>query len=182
MYILPILAGILLAAATGFRVFLPLAALSWAANLNYFELQPSLGWLGTKTAAGILTAAVVIEILADKFPAVDNFLDSINTFVKPIAGALVMAAPLISLDPAYAIVIGIAAGSTVAGGIHLLKAKARLAANLLTFGLAAPVLSVAEDAFTLLVIAAAIFVPLVGLVLVGVIFFFLIRKQAPELT
>jgi hypothetical protein len=44
---LSIVLGIALAAATGFRVFLPMLIISGAANTGYLQLDNSFAWLGT---------------------------------------------------------------------------------------------------------------------------------------
>ncbi len=164
-WVLPITAGIVLAAASGLRAFLPLCAVAWAAHFGLFELHPSFAWIGSVPAVLVFTAAVVFEVAGDKVPAIDHFLDSIETFLKPVAGMLVVAAPLVELDPLYSVVLGIVTGGVLAGGIHLLKAKGRIVGNLVTMGLAAPVLSLIEDVVTVILVVLAVLIPLVALVL-----------------
>lgn len=162
-WIVPLAAGLLLAAATGLRAFLPLCLVAWGTRLGWFEPHPALAWIGSTTALVCFTAAVVIEVLADKFPAVDSFVDSIQSFVKPVLAIAVMAAPLVELEPLYAAVVGILAGAPIATAVHLVKAHNRLLANLFSFGFAAPVLSFIEDVLTLLIVLVAIVLPLLGL-------------------
>lgn len=164
-WILPAAAGIVLAAAAGLRAFLPLAAVSWAVRFEWLEPHEAFVWMGSTTAVVIFTVAVVVEIAGDKIPAIDHALDTIESFLKPLAGALLVAAPLIELDPLYGLVLGFVTGGALAGGIHILKAKGRLVGNFLTFGVAAPVLSLIEDAITLALVVLAILLPVMALVL-----------------
>lgn len=164
-WILPAAAGIVLAAAAGLRAFLPLAAVAWAVRLGWIAPHEAFAWMGSTTAVVIFTVAVVVEIAGDKVPAIDHALDAIESFLKPLSGALVVAAPLIELDPLYGLVLGLVTGGALAGGIHILKAKGRLVGNLLTFGLAAPVLSLIEDAITLALVLLAILLPVAALAL-----------------
>ena len=151
--VVQVLAGISLAACAGLRAFLPLFVVGAATRLGLpqivmgeaFQLNESFAWLGSTPALIVLGVAVIAEVLADKIPAVDNALDVVQTIVRPLAGALVMAASLDSLDPVWASVVGLVAGGSVAGGVHVTKAKVRLMSTFGTGGLASPFLSTAED-------------------------------------
>jgi uncharacterized membrane protein len=138
-------AGLVLAAVAGFRAFLPLLAIGLAARLEWLPLSPGFAWLASTPALIAFASACVFELLGDKFPAVDHLLDVVGTAIRPLAGALSVAALLGRLDPVWAAVVGLAVGGTVAGGVHLVKAKTRLGSSLVTAGLANPALSVAED-------------------------------------
>ena len=66
--------------------------------------------------------------------------------------------------------VPIVTGIVIALIVHVTKATGRIAANTVTGGLAAPVLSTAEDGASFLLAALAIIVPvLAGLVLIGLI-------------
>lgn len=177
-WVMPLAAGLMLAAATGLRAFLPLCLVAWSARLGWFTPHPSLEWIGSTPALVAFTAAVVIEVLADKIPAVDSVVDAVESVIKPVLAVAVMAAPLVELDPLYAAVVGIVGGAPLATAIHLVKAKGRILANLVTAGLAAPVLSVLEDALSVLLVVLAIVLPLIGLVaLVLVILWIAARRR-----
>ena len=165
--LLPALAaGIALAATAGLRAFLPLFAVGLAGRLGWIHLGSSFGWLESTPALVAFGSAVVLELLGDKFPAVDHALDAIGVVVKPIAGTLVFTAVLGDMDPWLRTTIGIVGGATVAGGTHLVKAKTRIGSSLLTMGIANPVLSFAEDALALTTATLAVLWPAVALVLV----------------
>ena len=85
--VLAVLLGLGLSASTGLNTFLPLLLLSTAARFHIagIELGQKFDWLSSDTAIIVLIVASIVEIIADKVPAVDHFLDSIGTFVRPLA-------------------------------------------------------------------------------------------------
>ena len=84
--ILSIFLGIGLAASVGFRVFLPMFALSLAAHFNAWELNDSWIWIGSWPALITLGVAMFLEIFAYFIPWFDNLLDSIAIPLAAIAG------------------------------------------------------------------------------------------------
>lgn len=174
-YVFPLLLGLGLSASTGLNTFLPLLLLGAAARFHVagITLGDKFEWMTSDAAMITLIIACVAEIVADKIPAVDHFLDSAGTIVRPIAGALASASVLTGVDPMIAAVVGIAVGAPTSLGLHTLKAGTRVASSVTTFGCANPVISIVEDviAFTLSVVAifAPIFVPVALAVLVFVL-------------
>ena len=154
--------GIGLASCAGLRAFLPLFAVSLAGKLDLVPLSESFSWMAGWPALIAFGVAVVIELLGDKFPIVDNFLDSVQFFVKPIAGAFVTATVVQDWAPLYVTVLSIAGGATAAGLVHAAKANLRLASSVTTAGLGNPVLSVIEDAGAAAGSVVAIAVPFVA--------------------
>jgi len=168
MPILPaLLLGVGLAASSGLRAFLPLFALALA---FHFGLAPQaighFAWLGSPLALGTLGIATVLEMAGDKIPVVDHALDSVGTFVRPVAGALAAGAVLNGHDPATGALLGLIVGAPIAFGVHGAKAATRGASTVSTLGFANPVVSLLEDIAALFTVAVAFFVPmLVPLVL-----------------
>ena len=76
---LSIALGVGLAAATGFRVFLPMLVVSVAAYTGHLPLSENFAWLGTPGALIMLGVAALVEILAYYIPGVDNLLDTLAT-------------------------------------------------------------------------------------------------------
>jgi hypothetical protein len=118
---------------------------------------------------------LVIEVVADKIPALDSVNDAIQTFIRPTAGGIVFGSGTAAqtsavTDPgAFAqsgqwipVVIGV----VVALLVSLTKSAVRPAANVATAGMAAPVLSTAEDATSLSLVFVAILIPVLVLVAV----------------
>lgn len=160
-----ILMGVALAASAGLRAFLPLLVVGAAGRLGWIPLSDGFRWLAADASLVVFGIAVAVEIAADKFPVVDHALDVVQTFVKPVAGAVLVASVVTDLRPLPAAVLAIVLGGTVAGTVHVAKAKTRLLSTATTAGTVNPVLSVGEDAGSLLGSVAALVVPaLVGLV------------------
>jgi uncharacterized membrane protein len=160
--LLALLLGLGLSASTGLNTFLPLLLLSAAAKFGIagITLNAKFAWLASDVAIVILIVAAVIEIVADKIPAVDHFLDVVGTFLRPVAGLVAMASVLTGLDPVVAAVIGLIIGSPISLGLHTLKAGTRAASSVATFGCANPALSILEDLAAIFVSLTAIFAPL----------------------
>ncbi len=166
-------AGLALAACCGLRAFLPPLLLGLAARFGVSEvvlgrpiLSPSFEWLASTPALVVFGVAVVLEVLADKVPALDHLLDIVQTAVRPLAGALVVAASFSPLGALPAGIFGLIAGTPVAGAVHLGKSKIRALSTLGTGGLGSPVLSVVEDAATFIGSTLALVVAIVAFVLI----------------
>ena len=165
---LAVLLGLGLSASTGLNTFLPLLLLSAAARFNIagIELGQRFDWLSSDVAIIVLIVASIVEIIADKVPAVDHFLDSIGTFIRPATATIATASVLtgVDVDPTVAAIVGFIVGTPTALGFHTLKAGTRVASTATTFGCANPILSLVEDAisfaFSILAIFAPILVPL----------------------
>ena len=160
--LLALLLGLGLSASTGLNTFLPLLLLSAAAKFGIagITLNAKFAWLASDVAIVILIVAAIVEIVADKIPAVDHFLDAVATFIRPVAGLVAMASVLTGLDPVVASVLGLIIGSPISLGLHTLKAGTRAASSVATFGCANPVLSIIEDIVSVGVSLVAIFAPL----------------------
>lgn len=172
--------GSSLAAAAGLNAWMPLFLLGLADRLlAAFELPPGWSWLSSDLALWIIGALLVLEIVADKVPALDSVNDVIQSIIRPAAGGVAFGAgagsQTIAVDDPGSFFTGdtwvpVVVGVLIALVVHVLKATARLAANITTGGLAAPVLSTVEDGTSFALAAAAIVVPVVaGILLLGLI-------------
>jgi len=179
--LLQIGAGIGLASCAGLRTFLPLFAVGVAGRLHVVELGSRFDWLASTAALVTLGAAVLAEVLADKFPLVDHFLDGAATFVRPFAGALAMASTLRDASPLAAAVLAIILGAPAATGVHLLKSKARLLSTATTLGAANPIHSAVEDAASFTGCVVCLLAPLAALVLVVASLVVLVWRRARRL-
>ena len=150
-----VLMGVGLAACAGLRAFLPLLVVGIAGRLDWIPLTSRFEWLV------IFGVAVVVEVLADKIPLVDNLLDVLQGFVKPIAGTILMASVVTELEPAHRVALALILGAGTAGAVQLTKAKLRLLSSATTAGTGNPVLSVGEDASSLFGSLLALVAPLV---------------------
>ena len=161
--LLQVAMGISLAACAGLRAFLPLLIVGTAGRLDLLPLTRSFEWLESWPALTVFGVAVLAEFLADKFPVVDHFLDAVQTFVKPVAGTILMASVLSDLTPLQATVLGLVAGGSSAGAVHLGMAKLRLASSVTTAGTGNPLVSFFEDVLAFVGTLASLVAPLLML-------------------
>lgn len=154
-----------LAGSAGLNAYLPLLIVALTARFTtLMSLQPPFDALTNDLVIGVLVVLVLIEALVDKVPAVDTINDAIQTFVRPVAGAILFAANanvITDMSPVLAIVCGL----LLAGGVHAVKATARPVVTAATGGLGNPVVSAAEDVASATVTVAAILWPLLGVAL-----------------
>lgn len=180
---LSIFLGVGLAASVGFRVFLPLFALSLAAYFGTWELNESWQWIGSLAALLTLGVATVIEVFAYFIPWIDNLLDSIAIPLAAIAGTAVMVSTVAGLDPVVTWSLAIIAGGGTATAIKGAGATGRLASTATTGGFANPVVATVETGTAVAVTAASIFAPMLAAILVIiilVIIFRIYRKLRPK--
>lgn len=183
--IISICLGIGLAASAGFRVFLPLFALSMAAHFNVWELNESWQWIGSLTAVITLGAATMVEIAAYYIPFVDNLLDTIAIPLATIAGTAVMVSTVVDLSPVITWALAIIAGGGTAAAIKTASSATRLSSSVSTAGMGNPLVSTVETATSTVMTFFSIFLPIIGFVLVIVVFYIifkLYRKIKPTKT
>lgn len=164
--ILSLFLGLGLAASAGFRVFLPLFALSLASHFNVIPLNESWAWVGGFPAMITLGVAMIAEILAYYIPFVDNALDFVATPLAAIAGTAAMASTLIDLDPMLTWGLAIIAGGGTATAMQGMTSVTRLATSVKTAGVGNPVVSTAETGTAITLSSLAIFLPVIALVAV----------------
>lgn len=173
--VLSIFLGIGLAASVGFRIFLPLFALSLSAYFNVWELNDNWVWIGSLPALITLGVATVVEIFAYFIPWVDNLLDTVAVPLAAIAGTAVMVSTVADLDPIVTWTLAIIAGGGTATAIKSTSATGRVASSATTGGLANPILGLVETVVAVVMTAVAIFVPILAVILVVIILFVLFR-------
>ena len=173
--------GVGLAAATGFRVFLPMLVLSIAANTGHLALADSFAWIGTLPALILLGVAAVVEIIAYYIPGVDNLLDTLATPAALVAGTVVSAAVITDLPPTVKWATAVIAGGGIAGLIQSTSALLRAKSTVFTGGLGNPVIATTELSGSLIVSILAIAAPLIALLLV-VLFLWLALRFLLRLT
>jgi hypothetical protein len=172
---LSIALGIGLAAATGFRLFLPMLVASVAAYSGHLHLNESFAWLGTLPAVTILAVAAVAELLAYYIPAVDNLLDTIATPAAVVAGTVLSAAVMTDLSPALKWTAAIIAGGGAAGLTQAVTALVRAKSTVMTGGLGNPVVATAEAGGALFISLLALIAPFLALAAVVAVCWLAVR-------
>jgi len=167
--------GIGLAAAVGFRVFLPMLVMSVAAYTGHLTLGSGFGWLATPSALVMLSVAAALEILAYYIPGVDNLLDTIATPAALIAGTVVSAAVMTDLPPLVKWTTAVIAGGGAAGLTQGLTSLLRAKSTLMTGGLGNHVVATGELGGALLVSLLALAAPLAAVGLVALFCWFAVR-------
>lgn len=188
-----VLTGTGLAAAAGLNAYLPLLGIGLLARFTGLVTLPDAwAWLTDERLLGVVAVLLVVEVVADKVPVVDSINDVLQTAVRPASGGMVFAAGTTSQtlqvkDPSAFFAdnawVPVLVGVGVALVVHLLKASVRPVANSVTAGLAAPVLSAAEDAGAVALTVAAVVVPLlaaVGAVTIVVLLVRRLRRHRPK--
>src|SRR5262245_11143072 len=107
--------GVGLAAATGFRVFLPLLIAAVAARWGALPLADGFEWLANTGTIVALSTASLLEVGAYYIPGVDHALDVIAMPASLIAGTIVSASAMVAMPPAILWPVAIIAGGGVAG-------------------------------------------------------------------
>ena len=92
-----------------------------AGKFGYIPLPDSLDILSNSIVLSVAGGLSVIEFLADKIPYVDSAWDSIQTFIRIPAGALLAMGAINSADPVVATISALL-GCTLAGATHATKA------------------------------------------------------------
>ena len=158
--------GVGLAAAVGFRVFLPFLVMGGAAYTGHLTLSDGLQWLATPTALAMLSVAAIAEILAYYIPGVDNLLDAIATPTALVAGTIAAAAVMTDLPPIVKWTTAVIAGGGAAGVTQSVTSLLRAKSTVFTGGLGNAAVSTSEAGGALLVSLLALLAPLAALALV----------------
>ncbi len=144
-YLLFILIGIGLAAACGFRVFVPLLVLSIASITGHLELSADFAWIGTWPALIIFAIATVVEISAYYVPWLDHLLDTVAAPAAIVAGIVVTASVVTGMSPVLRWSLAVIAGGGVAGAVQLATSTIRRTSEVFTAGFSQPVASSVEN-------------------------------------
>ncbi len=173
-----------LSASAGLNAYIPLLVVGVIAHYfpNTLNLSTPFDLLANPWILILLGVLVIIEMVADKVPAVNHINDLIQTVVRPVAGAIAFAASanvVTDISP----VLALACGLLVAGGVHTVKAAAvRPAVTATTGGAGNVPVSIAEDIFAFITSVLAIMMPLIMgtliiVTLVLVIWWWMNRKE-----
>ena len=158
------LSGLTLAAPAGVNAYIPLLAVALAERFGWVHLRSPFELMGSWWFIALVGVLLLIEIVADKIPAIDHANDVVQTVVRPAAGGLLAVAS--SGQGGVEPWLFLAAGVLVAGGVHTVKAAARPVVNVSTGGAGAPVVSTVEDIGALAISVLAITVPVLAFLMV----------------
>ena len=175
---LGIAAGLALAAAAGFRVFVPLLVLSVAARSGWLPLGPGFEWIASTQALVVFTTATLLEIAAYYVPFFDNLLDAIATPAAVMAGILASASVMVDLPPWLRYPVAIIGAGSTAGLVATSTSLLRLKSSTLTAGVGNAFLATFELFGAFGVALIAVVVPFVALIVVVGLVAYAIRRLA----
>ena len=133
--VLSICIGVALAAACGFRIFVPLLVMSVASYSGHLTLSPSFQWIASEPALIAFAIATALEIGAYYIPWLDNFLDSAATPSAIVAGTVVTASMVTGIDPYLKWTLAVIAGGGAAGLVQSATVATRAVSSAFTGGL-----------------------------------------------
>ena len=172
-----------LSASAGLNAYIPLLIVGVVAHYtDWISLTAPYDLLANPWVLIVVGILLIIEMLADKFPAVNHVNDAIQTVIRPAAGAIVFAASanvITDLNPAIAIICGL----LVAGSVHTVKAAAiRPAITATTGGTANIPVSIVEDIIATTLSILSIVLPILVVIFITLVIFLVVwwlrrRKQ-----
>lgn len=172
-YILSAFIGVGLAAATGFRVFLPMFAVSIASYMGWIPMNEHFQWLAGLPTLITTGIATVVEILAYYIPFVDHILDTLSIPLATIAGSVLFASQFAEIGTFPQWALALIAGGGTAAAISSGFAGARAASTTTTGGLGNSVVATTETAgagmMSVLAMAAPVIAFICAIILVIVV-------------
>jgi hypothetical protein len=172
---LSVVLGVSLAAATGFRVFLPMLVAGGAAYTGYLPLDQNFAWLATPVALTMLGVAALVEIVAYYIPGVDNLLDTLAAPAALVAGTVLSAAVMTDLPPVLKWTAAIVAGGGAAGLTQGLTSLLRAKSTIFTGGLGNSTVATAELGGAVLLPLLALAAPVIAFVLILLLMWMAVR-------
>ena len=156
-----VMAAFGLSASAGLNAYIPLLVISLTARFtDLIQLNEPWDALTSWWIIGLLLVLSLVEFFADKVPAINHANDAIQTFVRPVAGAIVFAASanvITEVHPVFAL----GAGVLVSGTVHVVKSAAvRPAVTVSTGGAGNVPVSIAEDIIATGLSILAILIPI----------------------
>ena len=135
-----------LSASAGLNAYIPLLVVGVIAHYtNWINLKSPYNLLANPWVLIVVGILLIVEMLADKIPAVNHINDIIQTGIRPAAGAIIFAASahvITNVHPVIAIICGL----LVSGSVHVVKSAAiRPAVTATTGGAGNIPVSIAED-------------------------------------
>ncbi len=185
MELLAVFTAFGLSASAGLNAYIPLLVVALLAKYtDLLHLSKPWDALTSWWVIGVVIFLLLIEIFADKVPAVNHINDIIQTFVRPTAGAIAFAASanvITEINPIISLILGL----LVAGGVHTVKSVAvRPAVTAVTGGAGNVPVSIAEDLTSTIISILSVVVPVIVACLLVLLTAYIIwrmwRKRAPS--
>jgi hypothetical protein len=180
---LGVLLGIGLAAACGFRIFLPFLVLGLFARAGGIALAPGFDWIGTDPAILAFAVATALEVTGYFVPWLDHALDALATPASLVAGTVAVAAVFGDVSPLLRWTVAAIAGGGTAGLVQGASVAARATTAMVTGGLGNVVVAGMELCGAALTSLVSLLIPAAGAALALVACAFalalLLRRRNP---
>ena len=181
-WVIAIAIGVGLAAATGFRLFLPLLVAGVAAHWGALPLAEGFRWLATPEALIALATASVVETTAYYIPGVDHLLDLLAGPAAVAAGVVASASVMVDMPPGLVWPVAIIGGGGMAAVTKVTSAVLRAKTGIATLGVANPIVSTVETAGAILIALAPVIVPVLCLVILIAMLAWLRHRRRRRIT
>ena len=152
---------------SGINLYASVATLGLLSRFTGLQLPGELGVVTSWWVIGIAAALYCVEFVADKVPWVDSVWDVIHTFIRVPAGAVLAAAAFGDFNKSVQL-IAVLLGGGLALSSHGTKAATRAVLNTSPEPVTNIVASVTEDIIAVLSMVAAVFLPILLFVIVGI--------------
>lgn len=130
--------------SSGLNLYATVATLGLLQRFGIIHLPPSLEVLSHPIVLGVAIALYAVEFFADKIPYLDTIWDSLHTFIRPPAAAVIAYGAASAVSPEWRWAAALLAGG-VALTAHGTKASTRAAVNTLPEPFSNWALSFGED-------------------------------------
>lgn len=172
--------GLALAAAAGFRAFVPLLATGLAIHFGAIDPAAGFEWLGQPVTLVALAVATALEVAAYYIPGLDHMLDVVAAPLALAAGVVVAASVMAELPPWLRWLAAIVAGGGATAAAYSLTSLTRAKSGLATGGLGNPLVSTAELGGAILLAVLALLAPIIALAaLVWIVVAIVRRRRRP---
>lgn len=168
--------GVGLAAACGFRVFLPVLVMGLAARAGFLDLTDGFEWMAATPALLTVAVAMACEVGAYYVPWLDNLLDTVAMPAAVTAGTVVAAANVDTASPLLSWSVAAVTGGGAATVAQAATTLLRGASSLATAGLGNPVVSSAENGAAVGLSLLALTVPVLALAAVLALVFGVVAR------
>ncbi len=157
-----ILTGLGLSGSAGLNTYLPLLVMGGMHRAGLMDLAAPYDTISHPAVMLVVAVLLLIELTADKIPAVDSLNDVIHTVVRPAVGAFLASAStsaVQNVDPTVMTIASLLGGGVSAGGVHAVKATVRPGVTVGTGGIGNVLVSTFEDVLSLIVSLFAVLLP-----------------------
>ncbi|MDL2321214.1 DUF4126 domain-containing protein [Desulfosarcina sp. OttesenSCG-928-B08] len=134
--------------AAGLNLYATLAVLGILGATGNMTLPPDLQILADPIIIVVASVLYVVEFFADKIPGLDSGWDTLHTFIRIPAGALLAAGAVGEMNPVVSLAAALVGGS-LAAGTHGLKSGVRLLVNTSPEPFSNWAASISEDAMVI---------------------------------